>query len=86
VNPGSYSGSQGAELTYNYGSDPTGTLQGTPEVIDLLQGDCTGDFCTKPFYVDIIIDDNNGGIFNSDPDDLGFSVFDNLPTFSNIYL
>jgi hypothetical protein len=84
VAPGAHAGASGAQLVYTYGTDPTGTLEGTPGIIELLQADCTGDFCTKTYFVDIIVDDGNGGVIT----DTGksFSVFDNLPTFTDVYL
>jgi len=77
------SASDGDTQTYTYNTDPTGTLQGTPDTINFLSSNCASQPCTKTYYVDVIVDDGQGGnviSLNS------FELTDYLPEFVNVYL
>lgn len=76
-------GSNGDTQTYNYNTDPTGTLQGTADTINFASSNCVAQPCVKTYYVDIIVDDGQGGnIISSN----SFELTDYLPEFINIYL
>jgi hypothetical protein len=77
------SASNGEVQTYNYNTDPTGVLQGVPDTVNFAGSDCSSDPCTKTYYVDIIVDDGQGGSVVSSST---FELTDSLPVFFNVYL
>lgn len=76
VTSGQHSGASGAELTYTYNTDPTGTLEGTPAVIEIISADCSGATCSKTYYADIIINDSAGGVVT---ESFLFDIINNVP-------
>lgn len=77
------SASNGDTQIYTYNTDPTGTLQGTPDTINFAGSDCASQPCTKTYYIDIIVDDGQGGNVTSSN---SFELTDYLPEFVNVYL
>jgi len=77
VAPGIHSPSLGAPLTYTYNTNPTGTLEGIAETISLSSLDCSGGFCSKTFYIDVIVDDNSGEITTTP---FTFNLINNAPS------
>jgi len=83
VNYAFASGGDGDTQTYTYNTDPVGTLQGTADTINFAGSNCIAQPCTKTYYVDIIIDDGQGGNVVSSN---SFELTDYLPEFVNVYL
>ncbi|MBS3085608.1 hypothetical protein J4225_02895 [Candidatus Pacearchaeota archaeon] len=81
VTPGQHQGAAGAQINYEYGFDPLGTLEGIPEAIGLTQADCSGASCSKTFYLDIIIDDNDGQITTTS---FSFNIINNVPATPSV--
>ncbi len=73
--------SPGTTQTYTYGTDPTGTLQGTSDTINFVASNCIADPCTKTYYVDIIVDDSQDETVSIN----SFELTDSLPQFTNVY-
>ncbi len=76
-------GSDGDTQTYAYNTDPTGALQGTADTINFVGSNCAAQPCTKTYYVDVIVDDGQGGSVVSSN---SFELTDYLPEFVNVYL
>jgi hypothetical protein len=76
-------GGDGDTQLYTYGTDPIGTPDGPIESIDFAGSDCSGSPCIKTYYVDIFVDDGQGGTVTSIN---SYELTDYLPSFNNIYI